>query len=134
MELVNELYVEEESIERDVPTPLLADVERNLVLLLAPFAPYLACELWEMLGGDAAALLRHPWPKFDPGLAKEEEVEIALQINGKVRSRITVPADASEDEVRERTLADPKIQGFMEGKQVVKVVVVRNKLVNLVVR
>ncbi len=134
MELVNELYVGEESLEQEVPTPLLAEVERNLVLLLAPFAPYLAHELWEMLGGDTAALLRHPWPKYDAGLAKEEEVEIALQVNGKVRSRVTVPADASEEEVRQRALADPKIQGLLEGKQIIKVVVVRNKLVNVVMR
>ncbi len=134
MELVNELYLDEESIERDVPAPLLAEVEYNLVLLLAPFAPYVAHELWEMIGGDTATLLRHAWPKFDAELAKEEEVEIALQINGKVRSRVTVPSEASEEDVRQRTLADPKIQGLLQGKQIVKVVVVRNKLVNVVVR
>ena len=96
MELVNELYAYEDSVQRGepaAPLALLADVQRKLVLMLAPFAPYLAAELWEMLG-ETSDLLRAPWPKYDPALAKEDEVEIAVQVNGKVRSRIVVPADA----------------------------------------
>ena len=67
-----------------------------MALLLAPFAPYLAHELWEMLG-EKGSLLRAPWPKYDPALAREDEIEIPVQINGKLRGRIVVPADASED-------------------------------------
>ena len=74
----------------------LAEAQRNLVLLLAPFAPYLAHELWEMLG-EKGNLLKAPWPKYDAALAKEEEIEIPVQVNGKLRGRIVVPADASED-------------------------------------
>ena len=70
------------------------------MLLLAPFAPYLAHELWEMLG-EKGNLLKAPWPKYDPELAKEEELEIPVQINGKLRSRIVVPADAAEAAVLE---------------------------------
>ena len=100
MELVNELYATGSSggsPAQALPVPLLREVQRTIALLLAPFAPYLAHELWEMLG-ETASLLRAPWPKYDPALAKEDEVEIPVQINGKLRSRIVVPADAAENE------------------------------------
>ena len=72
-----------------IPLPFLAEVQRNLVLLLAPFAPYLAHELWEMLG-EKGNLLKAPWPKYEAALAKEEEIEIPVQINGELRSRVVV--------------------------------------------
>ena len=134
MELVNELYAAEGAIAQNaVPKGLLADVQRNLVLLLAPFAPYLSHELWEMLG-EKGSLLRAPWPKYDPDLAKEEEIEIPVQVNGKLRSRILVSADASEELILERALADSKSQAAIRGKQIVKKIVVPGKLVNIVVR
>jgi leucyl-tRNA synthetase len=134
MELVNVLYGAEEAIGRnEVPAAFLADVQRNLALLLAPFAPYLAHELWEMLG-ERGSLLKAPWPKFDAELAKEEELEIPVQINGKLRSRVVVPADATEAFVIERALADEKVQGLTAGKQVVKKIYVPGKLVNVVVK
>jgi leucyl-tRNA synthetase len=134
MELVNELYgVEEKIVQGTIPAGLLTEVQRSLVLLLAPFAPYLAHELWEMLG-EQGSLLRAPWPKYDPALAKEEEVEIPVQVNGKLRSRIVVPADASEDLLRERALADEKVKAAIAGKQIVRVIIVPGKLVNVVVR
>ncbi len=129
MELVNELAASASG----VPVSLLAEVQRDLTLLLAPFAPYLAHELWEVLG-EKTSLLRAPWPKYDPALAKEEEIEIPVQINGKLRSRIVVPADTTEDVLPERALADEKIRAAMAGKQVVKVIVVPGKLVNIVIR
>ena len=138
MELVNELYGIDDRMAGTaasavVPVSLLADVQRNLVLLLAPFAPYLAYELWETLG-EKTRLLRAPWPKYDPALAKEEEIEIPVQINGKLRSRIVVPSDTTEDVLRERALTDEKIHAAIAGKQVVKVIVVPGKLVNIVIR
>jgi leucyl-tRNA synthetase len=149
MELVNELYAAEGHVVADDSpaevksgvTPAaqvadispLAEVQRTLVLLLAPFAPYLAHELWEMLG-EKGNLLRTPWPKYDPALAKEDEIEIPVQVNGKLRSRIVVPADASEALVREHGLSEPKIKAMLAGKQVVKVIVVPAKLVNIVIR
>src|SRR3989475_827558 len=139
MELVNELYGIDDRMEgtaasaSGVPVSLLAEVQRDLALLLAPFAPYLAHELWEMLG-EKTSLLRAPWPKHDPALAKEEEIEIPVQVNGKLRSRIVVPVDTSEDVMRERALADEKIRAAIAGKQVVKVIVVPGKLVNIVIR
>ncbi|HTU42486.1 MAG TPA: leucine--tRNA ligase [Candidatus Aquilonibacter sp.] len=133
MELVNVLYATEDGIAQgDVPKPFLADVQRNLVLLLAPFAPYLANELWEMIG-ETDDLLKAPWPKYDPDLAKEEELEIPVQINGKLRSRVIVPADVSEDVVVSRALADEKIHSAIAGKQIVKKIYVPGKLLNIVV-
>jgi leucyl-tRNA synthetase len=138
MELVNELYAVEERVARAspadrVPSQLLLDVQRDLVLLLAPFAPHLAHELWEMLG-EKGNLLREPWPKYDPVLAKEDEIEIPVQINGKLRSLIVVPADSSEDVIREHALSNEKVKAAISGKQVVKVIVVPGKLSNIVVR
>ena len=111
----------------------MADMQRKLVLMLAPFAPYLAHELWEMLG-ETSDLLRAPWPRFDPALAKEEEVEIAIQVNGKIRSRIIVSVDATEEQVRQLALADEKVKAAIEGKEIVKVLVVKGRLVNIAVK
>ena len=134
MELMNTLYAAEEAIARNaVPVPFLADVQRSLVLLLAPFAPYLAHELWEMLG-EKGNLLKAPWPKYDAELAKEQEIEIPVQVNGKLRSRVTVPADADEAFVLERALADEKVKAAIAGKQIVKKIYVPGKMVNLVVK
>jgi leucyl-tRNA synthetase len=134
MELVNELYGAEEQIAAGgVPPARLREIQRALVLLLAPFAPYLAHELWEVLG-EKSNLLRAPWPQFDPALAKEEEVEIAVQVNGKLRTRLTVPAESSEEALRQLALADEKIRASLDGKQVVKAIVVPGKLVNIVAR
>ena len=136
MTFVNDLYAYEDSVQRgEAPAPLslIAQAQRDLVLMLAPFAPYIAHELWEMLG-ETSDLLRKPWPTYDPALAKEEEVEIAIQVNGKIRSRIVVAADASEDQVRELALADEKVKAGIEGKEIVKVMVVKGRLVNIVVQ
>jgi leucyl-tRNA synthetase len=134
MEFVNELYSAEEEIAAGrFSSTVLADAQRKLVLLLAPFAPYVAAELWETLG-EKGSLLRHPWPEYDPALAKEDEITYAVQINGKVRGHVTVPADSAEDTVRERALSDEKIQSAIAGREVVKVIPVLGKLVNVVVR
>ncbi len=134
MELVNALYgVEEEIAAGKFPPEVLTDVQRKLVLLLAPFAPYLAAELWETLG-EKSGLLRHPWPQYDPALAKAEEIEYAVQVNGKLRARVSVPADSPEEFVRERALADEKVKAEIAGREIVKVIVIPGRLVNIVVR
>jgi leucyl-tRNA synthetase len=102
------------------------------VLLLSPFAPHLAEELWRALG-HADTLAYEPWPKYDPDLIKADEIEVPVQINGKLRARLTVPAGTNEARLRETALADPRIRELIAGKQVRKVIVVPGKLVNIVV-
>jgi leucyl-tRNA synthetase len=134
MELVNEVYgVEDENASGGIPVALIADVQRNIAVLLAPMAPYVAHELWEMIG-EKGNLLKAPWPKYDATLAAEEEIEIPVQINGKLRGRVVVPADATNDQVEQAALADEKVKAAMAGKQIVKKIIVPKKLVNIVVR
>ncbi|MBZ5667361.1 MAG: leucine--tRNA ligase [Acidobacteriia bacterium] len=134
MELVNEIYGAEEAIAGGrVPGSLITEVQRNIALLLAPMAPYLAHELWEMTG-EMSNLLKASWPKYDPALAAEDEIEIPVQVNGKLRGLVVVPAGASEDQIREAALADEKVKAAIAGKQIVKKIVVPKKLVNIVVR
>jgi len=116
----------------NIPAEDLAETKRVLVLLLAPFAPYLAHELWEMLG-ERGNLLKAPWPKYDAALAKEEELVIPVQVNGKLRGRVVVPADSAKDFVIERALGDEKVQSAIAGKRIVKKIFVPGKLVNIVV-
>ena len=134
MELVNEVYGAEDAIGAgQVPVSLVAEVQRTIALLLAPMAPYLAHELWEM-AGEKGNLLKAPWPKYDPVLAAEDEIEIPVQVNGKLRGKVVVPAGATDDQVKQAALADEKVQAAIARKQVVKVIVVPGKLVNLVVK
>jgi leucyl-tRNA synthetase len=134
MELNNLLSSMGEDISAgNIPAEDLAETKRVMVLLLAPFAPYLAHELWEMLG-EKGNLLKAPWPKYDAALAKEEELEIPVQVNGKLRGLVVVPADAAEDFVVDRALADVKVQSAIAGKQIVKKIFVPGKLVNIVVK
>jgi leucyl-tRNA synthetase len=136
MELLNACLASPELWPADsaAPKAFRADVQRKMVLLLSPFAPYLAAELWTVLGEDANTLLRHPWPVADAALAKEDEVEIVVQFNGKLRQRLTVPHDADDETVKKAALADEKIKEGLTGKQIVKVIVVKNKLVNIVIK
>ena len=129
MELVNTLHEKEAGLSRSAIDQILP----SLVLLLGPFAPYMAEELWEQLG-RTGPVFRQPWPAYDDELAKEDAAEVVLQVNGKVRGRICVPFGTSEEELKRLALADPKTQPFLIGKQVVKVIVVPDKLVNIVVR
>ncbi|MBK7975663.1 MAG: leucine--tRNA ligase [Deltaproteobacteria bacterium] len=105
----------------------------TLLVLLHPFAPHVTEELWERLG-HADHLVFHPWPSADPAALTSDEVQLVVQVNGKLRGRVTVATSATEDEVRAAALADAKVQPFLEGKSVVKVVVVPGRLVNVVVR
>jgi leucyl-tRNA synthetase len=103
------------------------------VLLLAPFAPHLAEEAWELLG-HSQSLAYEPWPTYDPALLVESQVEIAVQINGKVRSKLYIPADADQDSVQKMAMADARIAEYLAGKQIVKVVYVPGRLFSFVVK
>jgi leucyl-tRNA synthetase len=134
MELVNEVYAAEEAIAAGrIPAALIADVQRNIALLLAPMAPYLAHELWEMTGATSN-LLKAPWPKHDAALAAEDEIEIPVQVNGKLRGLVVVPAGATDDQVEQAAIANEKVKAAIAGKQIVKKIVVPKKLVNIVVK
>jgi leucyl-tRNA synthetase len=134
MELVNEIQAADAQLAAgEIPAPVVRELFRSLVLLLSPFAPYLAAELWEELG-EEGALLRSPWPVSDPGLAKEDELEIPVQINGKLVTVVRVQADADSGSIEAAALADEKVRSRTAGKTVVKVIVVPGKLVNLVVK
>ena len=129
MELMNELYIEEPRIS----PALMAEVLRSLALILSPFAPYLAQEIWDAQGGEGP-VFKQPWPPFDPDLAREPGAEVVLQINGKVRSRIMVPFGTPREELEKLALEDEKMKPLLVGKAVVKIISVPDKLVNLVVR
>jgi leucyl-tRNA synthetase len=104
----------------------------KLVLCLSPFAPHLAEELWERLG-HAPSVSNVTWPSFDPALCVDDFVEIAVQVNGKVRGRAELARDASEVSAREAALADPNVTKFMEGKAIKKLVYVPGKILNFIV-
>ena len=105
-----------------------------LVVMLAPFSPHVAEEMWESLGKEGGLVKAAPWPVADPELARKEELEIPVQVNGKLRSRVTVAPDISEADLRALALADAKVQSFIDGHEVVKVIVVPQRLVNVVVK
>ncbi len=102
------------------------------MLLLAPFAPHLAEELWQALG-HTTTLAYEPWPTFDPALAKADEIEVPVQVNGKVQARLTVPAEIDDKALEAAALADETVKAQIAGKTIKKVIVVPRKLVNLVV-
>jgi leucyl-tRNA synthetase len=107
-------------------------VLETFVLLLSPFAPHQAEELWRALG-HKNTIAYESWPKYDPALTKADEIEVPVQINGKVRAKLTVAAGIDEASLRETALADERVRSLIEGKQVRKVIVVPGKLVNIVV-
>ncbi len=129
MELINELYDQEAGLSRAALDQILPD----LTLLLGPFAPYMAEELWGQLGRKGP-VFRQAWPQWDDALAQEDALDIPVQVNGKLRTRIAAPLDASQADLEKIALADPKLQPFLTGMQVVKTIVVPGKLVNVVVR
>ena len=101
--------------------------------MISPFAPHMAEELWQMLG-HVDGLAKAGWPSFDPEVAKADEVIVPVQVNGKVRARLTVPAGTSDDQLRELALADPAIKNHTAGKTVLKVVIAKGPLVSVVVK
>ena len=107
------------------------DVLEKLVMILAPFAPHIAEELWLRLGHDNT-LAYEAWPKYDEELAKEKELELAVQVNGKIKERIVVPTDADEQAIKEKALASTKVAQALAGKEPKKVIVIKSRLVNIV--
>ncbi len=134
MELVNEIAGSEAAMDSgEISSSAVAEVFRNLVLMLAPLAPFFAGEMWEQIGGEGV-VFRTAWPVANEELAREDEVEIPVQVNGKLVNVVKVPAGSDEVTVKAAASTDEKVKGRIEGKTVVKVIVVPGKLVNLVVK
>ncbi len=151
MELVNELYLFSElhtkggaatrrpdgaaagDGERAGTLAVLKEAIEALVLMLSPFTPHMAEELWEQLGHEGGIAFA-PWPAFDPAVAKADVLVVPVQVNGKLRGRVTVPADCQDDDLRVVALADPAVAAHLAGKTVLKVIVAQGKLVSVVVR
>jgi len=126
IELLNAAYTEENE-PADV-----ADVVDTIVLLLAPFAPHVTEELWHRRG-HSGSVHHQPWPGFDAEMASREEVTVVIQINGRLRDRVVVPAGMAEDEIRELALDSERIKQRLAGREISRIVVVPDKLVNIVV-
>jgi leucyl-tRNA synthetase len=107
-------------------------VIEKFVLILAPFAPHIAEELWEKLG-HTNTLAYERWPEYDRELIKEKEIELAVQVNGKIKDRIVVPADADEEQIKQKALASEKVIAAIAGKSAKKIIVIKSRLVNIVV-
>jgi leucyl-tRNA synthetase len=149
MELVNELYAFSDTtphgapssraeadagaVERVQTISALREAIDALVVMLSPFAPHTAEELWQVLG-HPEGLVTAGWPAFDPEVAKAAEVVVPVQVNGKVRARVTLPADLGEVELKDRVLADSAVKGYLVGKTILKVLIAKGPLVSVVLR
>jgi leucyl-tRNA synthetase len=148
MELVNETYTycdrlgvriasrddaPDVAIARPASAAVLRETVEALVRLLSPFTPHMAEELWERLG-HAGGIVAAGWPAFDEDAAREEAVEIPVQVNGRVRGRVTLPADADRTAIEAAALVVPSVVPHLEGHDIVKVVVANGRLVNIVVK
>jgi leucyl-tRNA synthetase len=134
MELFNELSAFEPAKASDADAFAVREALESLVLMLAPFAPHAAEEMWEHLGHPGGLLTSGRWPQADAKLAKQEELEIPIQVNGKLRSRVLASSEVTEEDLRTAALNDEKVRALIDGHQVVKVIVVPQRLVNVVVK
>jgi leucyl-tRNA synthetase len=136
-ELVNATHAyATESLDRaaaEERASLLAEAVDTLVRLLAPFAPHLAEELWAQLG-HPDSVFRATWPAADPAALEREAVQVVVQVDGRVRTRLVVPPEIAEDRLRSEALADEKVQPWLQSREVARVVVVPGRLVNIVTR
>jgi leucyl-tRNA synthetase len=130
MELLNEMYKARES--GAVGTAAWQEAKEIYVKMLAPVAPHIAEELWTNHMGKPYSIHQQSWPKVDEAAAKEDVIELPVQVNGKVRDRITIPAEASDDEIRAAALASEVVQKYLEGKEPRKVILAQKRLVSIV--
>lgn len=129
MELTNELY----ATEAELTPKALREILRTLILLLEPFTPFMAAELWEEIG-ETGPVFQQSWPTVNPAYLVEDEIEIPVQVNGKLRGKIKIATGSSEADIIAAARADEKVAAFLEGKEVVKIIVPGGKLVNIVIK
>lgn len=134
MEMVNELYrYKDATAPESYSKPLIGEALRSLIVLLSPIVPHITQEMWESIGNDTA-LFDTPWPSFDESALVVSEVEIVVQINGKIRDKMTVSADLSREQMEEIAKTSDKVKALIGDKQIVKVIAVPKKLINIVVK
>ncbi len=134
MEFVNALYHYKERVEeKDYNAPLLKEAIEALIILLAPFVPHITEELWRAIGREGS-VHQQRWPNYDASALVRDEAEIVVQINGKVKDKMVIPTESNREETEKAAMESAKIRQLIEGKQVMKVIVVPKKLVNIVVR
>jgi leucyl-tRNA synthetase len=131
MELVNELYKAKETVKDPHETGVIRKAVEYLLVMLSPFVPHIADELWETMG-QQGMLFTHPWPEHDAKLAEDVDVTIAIQVNGKLRATIDVPKDAEPSVVENMALKDTNVKRFIEGSSIRKVIYVPNKIINII--
>ena len=127
MELINHILSFDPSENKDV----LRFSLRQVVLLISPFAPHFAEELWRETGGEGS-IIEQEWPEWDDEIAKEEEIELVVQVNGKVRAKLKIPAGLDDDSIKEKVFTETKVQEYIKDKPLKKVIVVKGRLVNIV--
>lgn len=133
MELVNAMYHYEETKDH-IDDALAKELVRNLLILLSPFVPHITEELWQHIGESESSVHSAPWPDVDSSALVVDEYEMAVQVNGKVRAALTVPASLDKDGIAEKAKALPELEKYIEGKTIVKTIVIPKRIVNLVVR
>jgi len=131
MEFINEVYGFEP--ENDQQRSVFKFAMKNFLILLSPFAPHIAEELWIVIG-EKGFILNEPWPDYDEELAKEQMIELVVQVNGKVRSKIMISQGLSDEDIVKIALNDEKVKQWIDNKEILKVIPVKGKLVNIVVK
>ncbi|MGE5313793.1 MAG: leucine--tRNA ligase [Acidobacteriota bacterium] len=124
------IFVNEAMKQPSLPLPMM----ENFVILLSPFAPHIAEELWQKLGHAGSLTERAEWPAFNPAMLVSDEAMIVVQVNGKIRAKFSAPKDSDEAELKRLAYAEPNVKAHTDGRQVVKEIIVKNKLVNIVVK
>jgi len=129
MELLNGIY---DYLRRKGNNSKLRESVEKLILLLSPFAPHICQELWEVLG-HWRSVIKESWPKYDPEAIKQEEMLIVIEVNGKVRSKVEVPVNLEEEEIKRRAQLDERVRKYIEDKRIKQIIYVPKRLVNIVV-
>jgi len=132
MELVNELYKVKDTIpDKREELAVIKEAIENLVIMLSPFVPHIADELWHMLGHEGM-LLEHPWPEYDAGWAEKTTITLAVQVNGKLRATLKVAKDISEEDATHMALSEQNVKRFVNNNKVVRVIYVPNRIINII--
>jgi len=129
MELVNEIY---KAREQGVDSDVLKDAIKHVVILLSPFVPHIAEEMWQNLG-NKDSIFHLSWPEYDKGAIQLDEVELVVQVNGKMRAKLSVAAGLPEDELKNIVLADEKVIRWLQGKEIKKFLIIQGRLASIVI-